>query len=138
MSSVPQLSIQAGAISGEAIALSVTWRVLNRSGDELRILDSWLPHGRFFGERRPFNPPLRLRLGESLEFDRAIRLSAEPGETVENAFLNLRLADGQDEWRVLARLRVQLAVDGGAKIDVESITAHPVGFAALTNSDRSG
>jgi hypothetical protein len=113
----------------EQDGLRVKWRLTNELTDELELIDSWLPHGQFFAERLAFNPPLRIAPVSTVEFDRRVRLSACVGESVENAFLNLRLILNRSQWRVLARLRVDCPSEGLVVVGVRSVTSHPVGFA---------
>jgi hypothetical protein len=116
-------------VAHEQDRLCVTWRVTNESTEDIELIDSWLPHGQFFAERLAFNPPLRIAPASTAQFDRRVRLSARAGESVENAFLNLRLILNASPWRLLARLRVDCRREGLVVVKVQSVTSHPVGFA---------
>lgn len=74
------------------------WRigfVIENHGPPRRVLESWLPHGRFRSERKRY---------ENLTWGGEITLEHDAdwdGEVVHNAFLILRL----DDQRVFFRLR---------------------------------
>jgi hypothetical protein len=57
-----------------------------------------------------------------------VRFAEAPGTVIENPFLILRVADGDEVWRVLARVSVT-AGPGGEPIagNTISITTHRVG-----------
>jgi hypothetical protein len=110
---------------------TIHWQVSNLSGKPVELLETSLPHGRCFGERLPVEPPIVLAPLATAALQRTVRLSAGPGETVENAFLILRVRTAGQEWRVLARMRMTRATDGRADVQVESVTAQPVGFSEM-------
>jgi hypothetical protein len=122
--------VQAAAIdpATEPGRLGVVWQVTNLSDAVIDVLETWLPHGRFFAERETLVPPIALVAGTSATIRRIVRYSAKPGEVVENAFLNLELRAEAQRWLVLARMRVSHAADGRVDVEMESVTTQPVGF----------
>jgi len=118
-------SIEVGPENG---ALCVAWQLANLTEAPIDVLETWLPHGRFFAERHTLQPPLSLGPGGECAVRSVVAVAAETGETVQNAFLNLRVRAWEREWRVLVRIRARRAMDGRVAIEVEAITAHPVGF----------
>lgn len=115
----------------------MAWRLTNLTDQPIQILNTWLPHGEFLAERQPFDPPLVLTAGESCRIERSIRYSRAPGETVENAFLNLRVHVWAQTWRVLTRMRVERADTGLVRIAVEAVTSHREGFAETETARRT-
>src|SRR5712692_6808521 len=67
--------------------LDVDWQVSNGTDASTEVLEAWLPHGQFFGERQALHPVLNLAAGESSVIQRTVRCVAEPGAIVENGFL---------------------------------------------------
>jgi hypothetical protein len=125
----PHLELDSRIIRQGGGQIEAVWRISNSSSRPVELLETWLPHGRFHAARQAIDPPILLPPGQVGEVDREIRLSAEPGEDVENAFLNLQVRYRGVLWRMLVRLRVGLEFSGAMTITVESITSHPVGFA---------
>jgi len=115
--------------------IRVDWRVTNLTDAPIEVLETWLPHGRFFAERQALEPPLILLAGASAVVRRNVRYAAEPGEVVENAFLNLRVRFGGRLWRALARMRVQCALDGDVRLAVQALTVDQVGFAETVTQE---
>jgi hypothetical protein len=109
--------------------LNVAWRISNLASLPVQIVETWIPHGRFFAARQALEPSIYLLEGESATVHRSVRFVAEPGEIVENAFLNLRVRYGGGLWRILTRLRVEPTAANSVSIVVEAVTTHPVGFA---------
>jgi hypothetical protein len=129
-SPIPRLSVRVTGVdpAAEPGRLGVAWQVTNLSDSAVDVLETWLPHGRFFAERETLVPPITLVAGTSATIRRIVRYSAEPGEVVENAFLNLRVRAGGGGWLMLARMHVSHAAGGGIDIEMESVTTQPVGF----------
>jgi hypothetical protein len=120
------------AVEPECGVLHVRWQLANPTAAPLELVDSWLPHGRFFAERQAFQPPLTLPAGARGIVERSVRCVAEPGEVIENAFLILRVRWCGQPWRVLARLRVERLVPDSVVVAVEAVTTQPVGFTRTT------
>lgn len=142
----PQLGVKlAGiALGPDRGIIRVGWQLTNLTseatesiGDStIEILETWLPHGGFFGEREAFEPVLKLAAGESAMIERSVRYAAEPGEVVENAFLNLRVLFDGRLWRVLIRMRAHRSAKGAVDLRVEAVTAHRAGFAQAPVEDE--
>ena len=126
----PKLTVQAVGmtIGPDHGILHVDWQLTNLTSEPIEILEGWLPHGRFLGERQAFEPALDLAAGESAIIQRSVRYAAEPGEIIENAFLNLRVRYGGQPWRVLTRMRVECGFAGALGLIVEAVTMHRIGF----------
>jgi hypothetical protein len=108
------------------------WRLTNLTDATMEALESWLPHGRFQAPREAFDPVVSLPPHGGCVVSRIVAITAEPGEVVENAFLNLRVRAGGQEYRVLARMRVLRGDDGSIDAKVDAVTAQPVGFSQET------
>ena len=112
----------------------VTWRLTNLADRSLQILVARLPHRQFRSEARELTPvPVSPGAGTSLELPVACREA--PGAVVENAFLILRVLHGEEQWRVLVRMRVTFDSEGGPESTIEVVTAHPVGFSEGRHGD---
>lgn len=134
MDIAPRMSVTPAGVSVEADgrAARVDWEVTNAGSEPLQILETWLPHGRFFGERQAFEPALFLGAGATAIIRRGVRYVADPEGVVENAFLNLRVRYGGRLWRILVRVRAHSTTKSPAPslgLTVEAITVHPIGFA---------
>ncbi len=57
-----------------------------------------------------------------------VRIDAGTGAEIENAFVILLIQQGDERWRVLARLRVPLDGEARPRPRVESVTLQRVGF----------
>lgn len=119
------LSVRAGTSTGHWL---VSWLVRNQGSGPVRLLTSWLPHGRFRGQQRQLSPAPLLLPARTTRLELPVLCSEPPGTVVENAFLILRVGWEEREWRVLARLRVEVDEKGTPWPVTETITAHPVGF----------
>ena len=125
----PSISVlQAASASGGPGAWHVAFDVRNTGDGPVRLLEAWLPHGRFRAEAVPLaaQPPLASGAIVRLEF--TVGFDEPAGELVENAFVILRVQWEGQEWRVLTRLAVTADADGSPAASTELITAHPVGF----------
>jgi hypothetical protein len=133
----PQLSVQPRDVRVETGGryLQVAWHIANDTRAPLTIRETWLPHGRFRGERQALQPPLLLPAGGRALLRQRVRCDVAPGEVVENAFLHLTVWHGEQSWRVLARMRVEHSASGSIGLVVEAITAHRVGFARTRTDD---
>lgn len=82
------------------------WYVHNCGAGPLRILATWLPHGRFRGEREDLAPPVEVRPDERIHFVFSVACGEPPGTVVENAFIILRVVWRDAPWLVFARLGI--------------------------------
>jgi hypothetical protein len=116
MSEAPRLRIEPLAAD--------RWRITNE-GPAIRLLETWLPHGRFRGAARRHD--LALATGESTTLELPVAASGGPGDRVENAFLILRL----EGWRVLARLLIRFDGAAAAHPEVVVVTSQLSGFSRV-------
>ncbi len=125
----PSISVlQTGSASGGPGAWDVAFEVRNTGDGPVRLLEAWLPHGRFRAEAVPLGEHAPLGTGASVTLDFIVGFDEPAGELVENAFVILRVQWEGQEWRVLTRLAVTADADGSPAALTELITAHPVGF----------
>ena len=103
------------------------WRITNAGDAPLRLLESWLPHGRFRGATRRHDR--EIAPGESIALDLPVETAGTAGEIVENAFLILRL----EGWRVLARLRIRFDERASAHAEVVAVTSQRAGFSGVAD-----
>ena len=57
-----------------------------------------------------------------------MRVDGAAGDEIENAFVIVLIQRGDEQWRVLARLRVPLDEGARPRPRVETITVQRVGF----------
>jgi hypothetical protein len=95
----------------------VAWRISNPGGESLRLVDAWVPHGRFRGEG---HIPLAATVepGESSVVELNVSAEEPPGSVVENAYLILL----SPPWRLFARMRVEFDADASPMPIVETLT----------------
>jgi hypothetical protein len=101
------------------------WRVTNRGRAPVRLLETWLPHGRFRGA--PLRQDRSIAPGQALVLATPVAASGAAGEVVENAFLILRL----EGWRVLARLSIRFDERGAPRPEVVVVTSQRAGFSGV-------
>ena len=101
------------------------WRITNEGPGAVRVLETWLPHGRFRGDARRHD--LSIAPGASATLELPVRTAGAAGETVENAFLILRL----EEWRVLARLAIRFDAERRPRAEVVVVTSQRAGFSGV-------
>ena len=122
----PHLRIKPFALEGSPKKWVVHWQVRNEGNRGLRLIAAVQPHAQF---RTP-ETAIERDIAPGAEADVAlpVRFAEAPGTVIENPFLILRVADGDQEWRVLARVSVT-AGPGGEPIagNTISITTHRVG-----------
>ena len=122
----PHLGILPFARDGAPGSWIVEWHVQNAGSRKLRLIAAMQPHAQFrtpeTGIERDVAP------GGEIDIVLPVRFAEPPGTVVENPFLILRVADGDEVWRVLARVSVT-AGPGGEPIagNTISITTHRVG-----------
>src|SRR5579859_1921703 len=88
------------------------WRLENRSSDSLSLLETWIPHEKFKGDRIVHAPALSLPPGGSSDIQQVV--SFDPANAgLENSFVVLRLSGpgGEEPFRLFARLRVDVEGD---------------------------
>lgn len=70
--------------------------------------------------------------GESARLEFAVACAADPGATVENAFLILRVNWLKEPWRILARMQVVFDEQGRPRAITELVTTQRTGFSVGT------
>ncbi|HZP27190.1 MAG TPA: hypothetical protein VFB90_09125 [Dehalococcoidia bacterium] len=110
----------------EAGQWRVAWRMLNLEEEPLRLLDAHSPHHGFRSELIPLAdvvPP-----GSSARIELAIAHQQRAPSIIDNAFLIVRLARGDEEWRVFYRLAITFGPNGEPENSGVVTGVHPVGF----------
>ncbi len=122
----PRLRIAPFAREGTPENWVVHWHVRNEGNRRLRLIAAIHPHAQF---RTPETAVEReIAPGAETDLVLPVRFDETPGTVVENPFLILRLADGDQEWRVLARVSVTAGPRGEPIAgNTISITTHRVG-----------
>jgi len=122
----PQLAIEPlGEAKRDGDGWRTTWRVANLRAESVRVLGSTAPHSRFRGEAAVDR---EIRGKSTTQLSLVVRIDFGAGAEIENAFVILLIQQGDERWRVLARLRVPLDGDGRPRPRVESVTVQRVGF----------
>jgi len=122
----PQLAIEPlGEAKRDGDGWRTTWRVANLRAESVRVLGAIAPHSRFRGEAAVDR---EIRGRSTTQLSLVVRIDAGAGAEIENAFVILLIQQGDERWRVLARLRVPLDGDGRPRPRVESVTVQRVGF----------
>ena len=122
----PRLLIAPFAHEGSPGNWIVHWHVRNEGTRKLRLIAAIQPHARF---RAP-ETAIEREIAPDAETDIVlpVRFIETTGTVVENPFLILRVADGNQEWRVLARVSVTAGLRGEPIAgNAVSITTHRVG-----------
>ena len=122
----PRLSIEPlGIAKRDGEGWRTTWRVANPEPDSVRIVAVVAPHSQFRGET---SLDREVRGKASTQFSLVVRTLGSAGGEIENAFVILLVEQGEDRWRILARLRVPLEEDARPRPRVETVTVQRVGF----------
>lgn len=121
----PQVSIERDGVPAvaEDDRWRMGWHVANRGAAPLQLLATWLPHGRFRGERQDLTPPAELVPGERFHLQFSVACSEAADGIVENAFIILQVRWRDAHWRVFARLRISFDDAGRPESATELITA---------------
>lgn len=93
----------------------------------MEVQSAWLPHDKFFSERREFDPPLVLAGLETIYLELDVTCKRLPGEVVENTFLILGLLWQDQPWRVFARHLITVDSAGTPQHRCQSVTIQTVG-----------
>ncbi len=122
----PQLAIELlGDAKRDGEGWRTTWRVANLRAESVRVLGAIAPHSRFRGEAAVDR---EIRGKSTTQLSLVVRIDAGAGAEIENAFVILLIQQGDERWRVLARLRVPLDGEARPRPRVESVTVQRVGF----------
>ena len=108
---------------------TVTWRIGNLGDRPLEILAAWLPHDKFYSQRRLFDPGLQLPPVGTVDLELPVACQEPPGVRVENAFVILQLLRMGQTWRAFARHLITVDSDGAPQPHCQAISVHPVGAA---------
>jgi len=122
----PRLSIEPlGIAKRDGEGWRTTWRVTNPEPESVRIVAAVAPHSQFRGET---SLDREVRGKASTQFSLVVRTRGATGSEIENAFVILLIGQGEDRWRLLARLRVSLEEGARPRPRVETVTVQRVGF----------
>jgi hypothetical protein len=122
----PQLTIEPlGDAKRDGEGWRTTWRVANLRAESVRILAAIAPHSRFRGEAAVDR---ELRGKSTTQLSLVVRIDAGAGGEIENAFVILLVQQGDERWRVLARLRVPLDAEARPRLRIEAVTVQRAGF----------
>ena len=122
---------QIGVAAEAAGEWEIRFLVINRGAHGLKLISARLPHGQFRTPEIQFDTSASLAAGETLSFAARVRCHEPPGLVTENAFLIFLVEWRGGRWRVFARLRVTVDVDGIPEAVTASITTQKVGFSGL-------
>ena len=109
---------------------TVSWRIDNLGDRPLEILSAWLPHDKFYSQRRLFNPGLQLPPGGTVDLDLPVACQEPPGARVENAFVILQLVQMGQTWRAFARHLITVDSAGAPQPHCQAISVHSMGAAS--------
>jgi hypothetical protein len=122
----PPLRIEPlGVAKREGEGWRTTWRITNPDPEPARLLAVVAPHSQFRGET---SLDRELRGKSSSQFSLVVRTEGGSGSEIENAFLILLVQQGEERWRILARLRVPLEDAARPRPRIEAVTVQRVGF----------
>ena len=122
----PRLTIEPlGIAKRDGEGWRTTWRIANPEPDSVRIVAVVAPHSQFRGET---SLDREVRGKASTQFSLVVRTLGAAGDEIENAFVILLVEQGEDRWRILARLRVPLEEGARPRPRVETVTVQRVGF----------
>jgi hypothetical protein len=122
----PQLAIDPlGIAKRDGEGWRTTWRVANLGAEAVRVLGAIAPHSRFRGEAAVDR---EIRGKSTTQLSLVVRIDARAGGEIENAFVILLVQQGDERWRVLARLRVPLDGEARPRPRIEAVTVQRVGF----------
>lgn len=105
-----------------------SFELTNQGRMPLEVLSTWLPHDRFFDERRQLDRPLMLETHGKSQLEVRVTFAERPGAAVVNAFLILQVKSKDQGWRVFARLLPTAQEDGAPSLVCEAVSVQPVGF----------
>jgi hypothetical protein len=103
----------------------VRWRVTNEV-EPLHLTAIAAPHGKFRSPDHAID--VTLAAGGSFEPQLEIACAEPANSEIENAFVILTADAGGKSWRILARIRVRIALDGVPHPVTERIDVQEVGF----------
>jgi len=122
----PRLNIEPlGIAKRDGEGWRTTWRVANPEPHSVRIVAVVAPHSQFRGET---SLDREVRGKASTQFSLVVRTLGAAGGEIENAFVILLVEQGEDRWRILARLRVPLEDGARPRPRIETVTVQRVGF----------
>jgi len=122
---VEQVSQKASATPGTWL---VTWRIRNASNAPLELVDSYLPHGKFRGQRVDQSSASQIESGAVRKIQLPVVFGEPPGTVVENTFLILTAVWRETTWRILVRMTVESDRVGAPRARTELISTQKVGF----------
>lgn len=123
----PDLRIEPiGDAEREGDAWRTSWRVINNDPLAIRCVSAVAPHAKFRSAdtRLDFD----VRGGGVGTLTLLIHADGSPRSEIENAFVILRIERGEEQWRLLVRVRVPIDENGRPRPRVETMTTQRVGF----------
>ena len=122
----PRLRVEPlGTAKRDGEGWRTTWRVTNLESEAVRVVGAIAPHSQFRGEA---TLDREIRGKGNTQLSLVVRADGVAGGEIENAFVILLIRQGDDRWRVLARLRVPLEEDARPRPSIESVTVQRIGF----------
>ncbi len=122
----PQLAIDPlGIAKRDGEGWRTTWRVANLGTEVVRVLSAIAPHSQFRGET---SIDREIRAKATTQLTIVVRIDGAAGAEIENAFVILLIEQGDERWRVLARLRVPIDGEARPRPRIEAVTVQRVGF----------
>ena len=103
-----------------------SWRARNIGPLAVRVIAAIAPHSKYRSDEKEL--ALDLAPGTAAAFTLLVRVEGAPGEEIENAFVIVQFAQGDDRFRALARLRVRLDSAARPHPVLESHSTQRVGF----------
>ncbi len=122
----PRLRVEPlGAAKRDGQGWRTTWRVTNLESEAVRVIGAIAPHSQFYGEA---TLDREIRGNGNTQLSLVVQVTGSAAGEIENAFVILLIQQGDDRWRVLARLRVPLDEDARPHPRIEAVTVQRVGF----------
>jgi hypothetical protein len=124
MAGPPRVGVSFEAIRRRGAATwLVTWRIADRSGSALSVVEAWHPHGRFRSSR--LKRALRVPARGSASLELPARVDAKAGDVIENCFVIFQATRGRERWRILARFTLEVDDGDVPKLTVARVDVHP-------------
>jgi hypothetical protein len=122
----PRLRIESlGTAKPDGAGWRTTWRITNLESEAVRVIGAIAPHSQFRGET---TLDREVRGKGTTQLSLVVRCDGAAGGEIENAFVILLVQQGDDRWRILARLRVALDEGARPRPRIDSVTVQRVGF----------
>jgi hypothetical protein len=116
----PRVAVEIVDVARAGGAWRVRWRIT--SDVPLRLTHAAAPHGKL----RATDAAIDLRTPAELALE--VTTNEPPATEIENTFLILTAEAADRSWRILARMRVRIDIDGAPRPAVERVDIQEVGF----------